>query len=243
MHRAEPSDDASSNRVSLHVPIRDIGPRMKTARPIAFSMHSEAYFHNEDAAHSFFEARLWLDGPVCPHCRCTGKKIAKLKGKSTRRGLYKCYGCRRPFTVTVGTIFQASHLKLHLWLQAIYLLSCHRRRITIRQLQQTLGIGLKTAWVLNHRIRELITRDDGRLAVTGEHRSAVVGETLATPKTETAADHDRTKAAVALVGPERRAALERPEAGLPKREPRRGYRKRPVRRRPVHRDPRQLTLF
>ena len=116
-------------------------------------MLSEPYFHNEDAAYSFCESRLWPAGPLCPHCRSAGGKVGKLKGKSTRRGTYKCYTCRRPFTVKIGTVFESSHLKLHLWLQAIYLVSFARKKLTVRQLQQTLGIGLKTAWILNRRIR------------------------------------------------------------------------------------------
>ncbi len=206
------------------------------------SCFSEPYFHNENAAYSFCESRLWPAGPVCPHCRSTGGKVGKLKGKSTRRGTYKCYECRRPFTVKIGTVFESSHLKLHLWLQAIYLVSFARRRITIRQLQQTLGIGLKTAWVLNHRIRELITRDDGPLAIGGEHRSPLVGDTLASAKTVTV-DRDRMKPAGARSGADSSPTLERPEAGGSKREPKREYPKRRSKRRPLQPDPKQLTLF
>ena len=139
------------------------------------AMLSEPYFHNEEAAYSFCESRLWPGGPLCPHCRSPGGKVGKLKGKSTRRGTYKCYACCRPFTVKIGTVIESSHLDLHLWLQAIYLVAW--RALTVRQLQQTLGIGLKTAWSLNHRIRELIAQDDGPRAVLGEHRSAAGGET------------------------------------------------------------------
>jgi transposase-like protein len=204
-------------------------------------MLSAAYFHSEDAAYSFFEARLWPGGPVCPHCRSTGKKIGKLNGQTTRRGLYKCYGCRRPFTVKIGTIFESSHLKLHLWLQAIYLLSCNRRRITLRQLQQTLGIGLKTAWVLNRLIRDLIPRDSESAAVIGEHRSAVPGKTSATVVTMTVTAEGRTKAAAALRGADPSQRPKRPEAGASKPEPYREYRKPRARRRPH--DPRQMRLF
>ena len=202
---------------------------------------SEPYFHNENAAYAFCQSRLWPAGPVCPHCRCTGGKIGKLKGKSTRRGTYKCYQCRRPFTVKIGTIFESSHLKLHLWLQAIYLVSFAKRRITVRQLQQTLGIALKTASVLNRRIRELTARDDGPLAIVGERRS-VVGETLASAKTLTV-DRDRAKPAGALAGAGSSSTLERPEARGSKPEPKREYGKRRSKRRPRQPDPKQLNLF
>src|SRR5271154_6681784 len=106
-------------------------------------MLSEPCFHNEDAAYSFCEARLWPDGPACPHCRATGERIRRLKGRSTRRGTFKCYGCRRPFTVKIGTVFESSHLELHLWLQAIYLTTFANKKITVRRLQQTLGVALR----------------------------------------------------------------------------------------------------
>jgi transposase-like protein len=194
-------------------------------------------FHNEKAAYAFCQSRLWPGGPVCPHSRCPGGKIGKLKGKSTRLGTYKCYGCRRPFTVKVGTVFESSHLKLHLWLQAIYLVSFTSRKITVRQLQQTLGIARKTASVLNRRIRELIARDDGPLAIVGDHRSAAVGETLASAKT-LKVDRERTKPAGSGSSP----TVERPEAKGSKSDAKRDSRKRRSNRRPRQPDPKQLTL-
>jgi transposase-like protein len=203
-------------------------------------MLSEPYFHNEDAAHSFFESRLWPAGPVCPHCRGTGEKVRKLKGKSTRRGTYKCYECGQPFTVKIGTVFESSHLGLHLWLQAIYLVSFAKRRITIRELQQTLGIARKTAWTLKLRIRELITREDGPAAVVGNQRSAVAVETLARAETETAR-RDRMKPASPLTIADSSTAPQGPAADESKGEPNREHRKRRPKR-PLQ-DPRQGTLF
>ena len=91
------------------------------------SVLSDAHFHNEAAAYKFVEARVWPEGPVCPHCGGV-ERIAKLKGKSTRPGVYKCYQCRKPFTVKVGTVFESSHVKLHLWLQAMFLMASSTRR-------------------------------------------------------------------------------------------------------------------
>ncbi len=117
------------------------------------SVLAAPHFHNEEAAFEYVEARLWPNGPVCPHCgEC--EKIGRLEGKSTRAGLRKCYSCRKPFTVRIGTIFESSHLKLHLWLQAIHLMCASKKGISTRQLQRMLGCGLKTAWFLSHRIRE-----------------------------------------------------------------------------------------
>jgi len=91
---------------------------------------------------------------VCPFCGCTKDHVGKLKGKTTRPGLYKCYGCRKPFTVKIGTVMESSHVPVRHWLQAIYLLSSSKKGFSTRQLQRTLGCGLKTAWFLSHRIRE-----------------------------------------------------------------------------------------
>ncbi len=120
---------------------------------MANSVLSADHFHSEAAAFEYVEARLWPNGPVCPHCGSVGDKIGRLNGQTTRPGLRKCYGCRKPFTVKIGTIFEDSHLALRLWLQAIHLLCASKKGISSRQLQRTLGCGMKTAWHLGHRIR------------------------------------------------------------------------------------------
>lgn len=125
---------------------------------------SEPHFHDEVAAYRFVEARIWPDGPVCPHCGGT-ERNGKLKGKSTRIGVYKCYDCRKPFTVKVGTIFEASHVPMHLWLQAIFLLCSSKKGISSNQLSRTLGVTLKTAWFMSHRIREAMR--EGNLSPMG----------------------------------------------------------------------------
>src|SRR6516164_7308563 len=114
---------------------------------------------NEAAAFTYVESRLWPDGPICPHCR-TVDQATKLKGKSTRPGLWKCRACRKPFTVRMRTIFESSHVPMHIWLQAIYLICSSKKGISTRQIQRTLGGSMKTAWFLMHRIREAMT-DDG----------------------------------------------------------------------------------
>ena len=124
---------------------------------MAKSVLSDLRFHNEDAAFAHVEAHLWPEGPVCPHCgNCDQKRIGRLTGKTTRPGLRKCYACRKPFTVRMGTIFEDSHLPLRMWLQAIHLLCASKKGISTRQLQRMLGCGMKTAWHLGHRIREMM---------------------------------------------------------------------------------------
>jgi transposase-like protein len=114
---------------------------------------SASHFHNEDAAFAYVEAKLWPRGPVCHHCGETAR-VGRLQGKTTRPGLYKCYACRKPFTVRMGTVFESSHVPLRIWLQAIYLMCSSKKGISTRQLQRTFGGSMKTAWFLGHRIRE-----------------------------------------------------------------------------------------
>lgn len=128
------------------------------------SVLSKPYMHDEAAAFAHVEAMLWVDGPVCPHCgvvdsayRLTGVRtkasIKNPEGKE-RHGLWKCRECRKQFTVRKGTIFEESHLPLHLWLQAIHLMVSSKKRISSHQLHRVLGITYKSAWFLTHRIRE-----------------------------------------------------------------------------------------
>jgi transposase-like protein len=126
------------------------------------SILSAPYFHNEEAAYKFIEARLWSDGAVCPHCGGIGN-AGKLKGKSTRLGVWKCYSCRKPFTVKVGTIFESSHVKMHLWLQAIVLVAASKKGFSANQLHRTLGVTRETAWFMLHRIRLAMANTDASL--------------------------------------------------------------------------------
>jgi transposase-like protein len=136
---------------------------------------SAKHFHDEDAAFAYVEARVWPNGPVCPHCGGV-ERISKMQGKSTRKGLYKCYQCRKPFTVRMGTIFESSHVPLHLWLQAMYLIAGSKKGISSNQLHRTLGVTLKTAWFLSHRIREAMRSND-LLPMGGEGGVVEVDET------------------------------------------------------------------
>lgn len=127
---------------------------------------SAPHFHDEAAAIAFVEARVWPKGPICPHCG-DAERIGALKGKSTRLGVYKCYACRKPFTVKVGTIFEDSHVALHLWLQAIMLVAASKKGISANQLHRTLGVTLKTAWFMGHRIRLAMDNKAGQLMGSG----------------------------------------------------------------------------
>lgn len=128
------------------------------------SVLSAPHFHNEPAAYKYLEKRVWPNGPTCPHCGGV-ERISKMEGESTRIGSYKCYQCRSKFTVKVGTVFESSHVKLHIWLQAVALLTSSKKGISSNQLHRILGVTLKTAWFMSHRVREAMR--DGSLAPMG----------------------------------------------------------------------------
>ena len=128
------------------------------------SFLSAPYFHDEQAAYDYVESKLWPHGPVCPKCGSIGRHY-KLAGKSTRIGVRKCKDCRKPFRVTVGTVFESSHIPLRVWLQAVFLMSSSKKGISSNQLSRMLGITLKAAWFMSHRLREAMK--DGFLAPLG----------------------------------------------------------------------------
>lgn len=146
---------------------------------------SAPYLHNEDAAYGFLESVLWPDGPVCPHCGCMGR-ITKVKANPEKRirvGLYRCGDCKKQFTVKVGTVFEASNVKLQLWLQAVVLMTSSKKGISAHQLHRTLGVTYKTSWFMCHRIREAMRSGD--LAPFGSNGGIVEVD-------ETFIGHDKT---------------------------------------------------
>jgi len=111
-------------------------------------------YKDEEAARKHFEAIRWPDGPECPFCGSVDD-ATELKGKSTRPGLYKCHGCQKPFTATIGTLYERSHIALHKWLLATHLLTASKKGMSAHQLWRMLGFGsYRTAWFMAHRIRE-----------------------------------------------------------------------------------------
>jgi transposase-like protein len=134
------------------------------------------HFSNEDKAREYIEKQRWPEGPICPHCGLVGEAykltltektpeaIAKLRksGKrvqKTRKGLWKCAGCREQFSVTVGTIFEDSHIPLHKWLLAIHLLCASKKGMSAHQLHRMLGVTYRSAWFMAHRIRYAMTEE------------------------------------------------------------------------------------
>ncbi len=135
------------------------------------SILSKSYFHNEADAFAHLESIIWGDKPVCPKCGNTEKKIYALEGVRSKRskknpegverhGLKKCGACRKQFTVRVGTVFESSHVPLHKWLQAAYLMMSSKKGISSKQLERTLEVTYKTAWFMSHRLREAMMVGD-----------------------------------------------------------------------------------
>jgi transposase-like protein len=136
---------------------------------VSADLQSKA-FTDETAAREAMEALLWPDGPVCPHCGCTGK-IGHVEGKSARPGLYYCGDCKGQFTVTVGTIFERSKVPLSKWWMAIHLMAASKKGVSAHQLHRLLGVAYQTAWFMEHRIREAMRV--GNLAPMGGEGSIV----------------------------------------------------------------------
>ena len=114
---------------------------------------SNPIYHDETKAREWLEAELWPNGPICPHCGVVDQATL-LKGKTTRAGLYQCNACREPFTITVGTLYERSHIPLHKWLMGTHLMMASKKGVSSLQLHRMLGIGKKSAWFMAHRIRE-----------------------------------------------------------------------------------------
>lgn len=115
-----------------------------------------ARFTNADAARKHLEALLWIDGRNCPHCGVVNESTL-LKGQSTRPGVYWCNACQKPFSVTVGTVYERSKVPLNMWLYATHLLCSSKKGISSHQLSRMLGVTYKTAWFMAHRIRTAMT--------------------------------------------------------------------------------------
>lgn len=137
---------------------------------------TDPIFTDPEAARAHLEALQWADGRSCPHCGTVDNSV-ELKGKSTRPGVYKCRDCRKPFSVTVGTLFERSHVPLNKWLLAVHLLCSSKKGMSSHQLMRSLGVTYKTAWFMSHRIREAM-RDTTPFPMGGGGTPVEVDETF-----------------------------------------------------------------
>jgi transposase-like protein len=132
---------------------------------------------SEDKARETLERILWPDGPVCAHCGAL-ENLTRLQGKAHRTGVFQCNNCHDQFSVTVGTIFEDSHIPLRKWLMAFALLCSAKKGISALQLQRELELGsYRTAWHLCHRIRHAMSKEPlaGLLRGTVEVDETYVG--------------------------------------------------------------------
>jgi transposase-like protein len=130
----------------------------------------------EDQAREYIEEIRWSEGRACPHCGEINNST-KLEGKSTRPGLYKCKanGCRKQFTVKVGTIMEDSHISYRHWVMAFHLLCASKKGMSAHQIHRQIGCTYKTAWFLCHRIRHALDQGAGLPSGTIEADETYVG--------------------------------------------------------------------
>jgi transposase-like protein len=134
-------------------------------------------FTDETKAREWLEARVWPNGPVCPHCGSTGDDVTALQGKAHRPGLYQCAGCREQFTVTVKTVFERSKVPLSKWLAALFMMTASKKGVSAHQIHRSLQISYKTAWFLCHRLREAM-RSGALAPMGGSGKIIEIDETL-----------------------------------------------------------------
>lgn len=136
-------------------------------------LFSNKVFQDPEAARVWLEARLWPTGPVCGHCGVVGEA----KALSNRPGTYQCNACRKQFTVTVGTVFERSHIPLNKWLLATFLFVSSKKGISAHQMHRLLDITYKSAWFMMHRLREAMMTEPGEPPLGGRGKIVEADET------------------------------------------------------------------
>jgi transposase-like protein len=144
---------------------------MATLKASGINLSSLGKFTEGDAR-KLLEKLRWLHGPVCPHCGVIGEATRMESGEESesqlREGVLNCRACRKPFTVTVGTIFEGSHIPLSKWLLGFFLFASAKKSMSALQLQRQLDLGsYRTAWHMAHRIRHAMQNDPSRGPLSG----------------------------------------------------------------------------
>ncbi|MBN8979172.1 MAG: IS1595 family transposase [Rhizobiales bacterium] len=132
------------------------------------SQFNAKHFQTHEAAREYLEALRWGNERVCPHCGSLNSFATK------KAGIYRCREkeCRKDFSVTTKSVMESSHIKLHIWLQAFYLMASSKKGVSSHQLHRALGVTYKTAWFLSHRIREAM-RNGGLTSPMGGEGSVI----------------------------------------------------------------------
>ncbi len=134
-------------------------------------------FQDDAKAREWLEARVWPNGPVCPHCGATGEDVTALKGKAHRPGLYQCSQCREQFTVTVKTVFERSKIPLSKWLAALFMLTASKKGVSAHQIHRSLAISYKSSWFMMHRLREALRHGSFDVPMGSGGKTVEVDET------------------------------------------------------------------
>jgi transposase-like protein len=134
-------------------------------------------YHDDDKAREHLESVLWPRGPYCPRCGVTGDRITKLAGNSTRPGVYKCKDCRKPFSVTVGTVMERSHIPLSKWVMAAHIMAASKKGFSAHELHRVLDTSYEAAWFMFHRLREAANDVDDTGALGGANKVVEADET------------------------------------------------------------------
>jgi transposase-like protein len=159
---------------------------------------SRPEFHDPEKAREWLEKELWPNGPVCPRCSVVNEATL-MQGKSHRPGLYQCNACRKPFTVTVGTLYERSHIPLNKWLTATHLMVASKKGISSLQIGHLLGLSKKTAWFLMHRIRDSLQEAmplQGGEPIGGKNKVVEINETHIGGKAANRKNHIPPKTAI-----------------------------------------------
>ncbi|MGH9438938.1 MAG: IS1595 family transposase [Terriglobia bacterium] len=140
---------------------------------------SNPCYHDEEAARTQLETIRWPDGPFCPYCGSFDRvKQTTTPPKAKGGGWYHCQDCRRKFTVRVGSIFHRSHVPLHKWLLGFRLMAGSKKGFSAHQMHRTLNVDYKTAWFLEHRIRECMKEESGTDPLGGPEKFVEADETF-----------------------------------------------------------------
>jgi transposase-like protein len=151
-------------------------------------------FTNETKAREWLEARIWPNGPTCPHCgNADQARLTSMHGTAHRAGLYQCNECREQFTVTVGTVFERSKIPLTKWLAALLLLSSSKKGMSTHQMHRMLDISYKSTWFMTHRLREAMRAGDvppmGGAGSIVEVDETFIGRVEGVPKQKSGSAH------------------------------------------------------
>jgi transposase-like protein len=136
---------------------------------------SDPIYHDDAKAREYLESLRWAGGRFCPHCG-EAERTSPIEGESNRPGMYYCRACEKQFTVTIGTVYERSHIPLHKWVTAMHLMASSKKGISAHQLHRLLGITYKSAWFMAHRIREAM-REAKPGPLGGQNKVVEVDET------------------------------------------------------------------